>query len=61
MSDKVFPLGEVNSMSEEDRDRLPANKEDQGSTLSKVERLAPLLKLALEFLELILRIFKVIN
>jgi hypothetical protein len=43
------------------RERLPDNKKEEQDPLARVTALVPLLKLALEFLELILRIFKVIN
>ncbi|MDR0648222.1 MAG: hypothetical protein LBF92_02655 [Synergistaceae bacterium] len=42
------------------RDRLPGKKEEQ-DRLTKVTSLAPLLTLALQILELILRILGVIN
>ena len=42
------------------RDRLPGKKEEQ-DLLSKVVHLAPLLTLALQILELVLRILGVIN
>jgi hypothetical protein len=62
VSIKVFPLRGGESMPK-GRKRLPekSGKKEEQDRLAKVVSLAPLLKLALEFLELILRIFKVIN
>jgi hypothetical protein len=51
-------------MSEEDKGRLPDKghkEEEQDPTLAKVVSLAPLLSLILQILELILRLFGVIN
>jgi hypothetical protein len=42
------------------KDRLPDKKEEQDH-LSKVMRLAPLLNLAIRILELMLKIFRIIN
>ena len=43
------------------RERLPDKKEEQGPILSKMVYLAPLLSLILQILELLLKIFGVIN
>ena len=49
-------------MSDDGRDSLSGNEtEERGPLLHRVLSLVPLLTLILEFLELILRIFKVIN
>jgi hypothetical protein len=49
-------------MSEEnDRDDLSENEEEGRGLLSRVLVLVPLITLVLEFLELVLKIFKVIN
>jgi hypothetical protein len=59
VSDKVFPLGEVSSMSK-DEDRLPDKKEER-DLLARVVNLAPLLALVLQLHELLLKICGVIN
>jgi hypothetical protein len=43
------------------RKRLPDKKEEQGSILSRLNDLAPLLNLIIRILELILKIFRVIK
>ena len=49
-------------MSDDDRERLSGQQnEERGPLIARVISLVPLLKLVLEFLELILKIFKVIN
>jgi hypothetical protein len=45
----------------EDGSRLSSDKTEERGPLAKVIDLAPLLTLILEFLELLLKIFKVIN
>jgi hypothetical protein len=48
-------------MSDDDRERLSGNETEERGPLSRVLILVPLLTLILEFLELVLKIFKVIN
>jgi hypothetical protein len=43
------------------RERLPESKKEEQDHLAKVVSLAPLLTLALQFLELVLRLLGVIN
>jgi hypothetical protein len=64
VSGKVFPLGEVISMPEDNtdgRDRLPESKKEEQDHLSKVANLAPLLDLVIRILELLLKILRIIN
>jgi hypothetical protein len=61
VSDKVFPPRGGESMSEEDRERLPGNEEEQDSKLTRAISLAPLFTLILQILELILKICGVIK
>jgi hypothetical protein len=60
VSEKVFPSRGGESMPD-GRERLPENKKEEQDRLTKVVSLAPLFALALQFLELILRLFGVIN
>ena len=43
------------------KDSLPGEKEERDPTLTKVLRLAPLLELVIRILELMLKIFRIIN
>jgi hypothetical protein len=48
-------------MSDEDRERLPAKDEEQDTLLTKVVSLAPLIAVILQILEMILKLFGVIQ